>query len=73
MGCPDGIDWIPGPVLAPALVLQRVNDPLFRFEFGELMAAQIPNARLARLEGETVMYDPRDVAEILEAVNAFLS
>ena len=60
-------------VKAPALVLQRVNDPLFRFEFGELMAAQIPNARLAQLEGETVMYDPRDVAEIMQAVDAFLS
>ena len=60
-------------VKAPALILQRVNDPLFRFEFGETMAAQIPNARLVQLEGETVMYDPRDVAEIAEAIDAFLS
>ena len=60
-------------VRAPALVLQRHNDPLFRFEFGELMAAQIPNAHIVPLEGETVMYDPRDVAEIADAVEKFLS
>jgi len=59
-------------VKAPTLVLQRVNDNLFRFEFGETIAAQIPNARLVPLQGETVMYDPRDVAEILQAVNTFL-
>jgi len=59
-------------VKAPTLVLQRVNDNLFRFEFGETIAAQIPNARLVPLEGETVIYDPRDVAEILQAVNTFL-
>jgi hypothetical protein len=51
---------------------QRVNDNLFRFEFGQTIAANFPNARLVRLEGETVMYDPRDVAEIMQAVDAFL-
>jgi pimeloyl-ACP methyl ester carboxylesterase len=60
-------------VKAPTLILQRVNDNLFRFEFGRQMAAQIPNSRLVPLEGETVMYDPRDVAEISQAVDAFLS
>jgi len=68
----DVTDLLPH-VKAPTLVLQRVNDPLFRFEFGQTMAAHIPYAHLVHLEGETVMYDPRDVAEIAEAVDAFLS
>jgi len=59
-------------IKAPTLILQRVNDNLFRYEFGQLMAAQIPNARLVPLEGETMRYDPRDVAEIVSAVDAFL-
>jgi len=68
----DVTDLLP-QVKAPTLVLQRVNDNLFRFEFGQIMAAQIPNARLVPLEGETVMYDPRDVAAIVQAVDRFLS
>ena len=59
-------------IKAPTLILQRVNDNLFRYEFGQLMAAQIPNARLVPLEGETMRYDPRDVAEIAQAVDLFL-
>jgi len=59
-------------IKAPTLILQRGNDNLFRYEFGQLMAAQIPNARLVPLEGETMRYDPRDVAEIAQAVDLFL-
>ncbi len=59
-------------IKGPTLILQRVNDNLFRLELGKSMAAQIPNARLVPLEGETVIYDPRDVAEIVQAVDAFL-
>ena len=59
-------------VKAPTLVLQRTNDALFRFQLGETMADQIPNATLVPLEGESVLYDPRDVGAGGQAVEAFL-
>jgi serine/threonine protein kinase/class 3 adenylate cyclase/pimeloyl-ACP methyl ester carboxylesterase len=68
----DVTDLLP-LVKAPTLILQRANDNLFRMDFGKTMAAAIPNARLVPLEGETVMYDPRDVAAIVQAVDNFLS
>lgn len=59
-------------IKGPSLILQRLNDPLFRMDFGRFMASQIPGARLIGLEGDTVMYDPRDVAVIADAVDRFL-
>jgi len=59
-------------VKAKTLILQRKNDPLFRFELGQTMASGIPNAQLVALEGDTVMYDPRDVDSLSMAVGAFL-
>jgi pimeloyl-ACP methyl ester carboxylesterase len=62
-----------GSIKCRALVLQRSNDALFRFEFGKAIAEGIPNAQLVALGGESIMYNPRDVDAIAAAVDAFLA
>jgi class 3 adenylate cyclase/pimeloyl-ACP methyl ester carboxylesterase len=59
-------------VKGETLILQRKHDPLFRFELGEQIASRTPHARLVALEGETMMYDPRDVDSLAAEVDAFL-
>jgi pimeloyl-ACP methyl ester carboxylesterase len=58
-------------IAVPALVLHGTEDPLFPIAHGEALAAEIPNARLLRLEGMGHQVPPRPlwdqaVAAILE-------
>ena len=60
-----------GEIRAPTLVLHGTEDPLFPIAHGEALAAEIPEARLLRLEGMGHEYPPRPlwdevVAAILE-------
>ena len=45
------VDGDLGDVGAPTLVVHGTQDPLFPFEPGEALAAEIPGARLLRLDG----------------------
>ena len=59
-------------VKAPALILHRVNDPFVLFSVGQKLAAGIPNARFAPLQGRGHAFCLGDYQPILDAVDAFL-
>ncbi len=59
-------------VQVPALVLHRIADPVIPFSAGQKLAAGIPGARFAPLEGEGHLFCLGDYSKILSAVAAFL-
>jgi pimeloyl-ACP methyl ester carboxylesterase len=50
-----------GEIEAPTLVLHGTEDPLFPIEHGEQLAAEIPGARLLRLEAMGHQVPPREL------------
>jgi pimeloyl-ACP methyl ester carboxylesterase len=58
-----------GEIRAPTLVIHGTEDPLFPIEHGEALAAQIPDARLLRLEGMGHQVPPRAIwDEVVAAI-----
>jgi class 3 adenylate cyclase len=67
----DVDDLLPG-IETPALVMHRFSDEVIPFACGQKLAAQLPNARLLRLEGSVHAFMLGDQPRITEAINAFL-
>jgi pimeloyl-ACP methyl ester carboxylesterase len=55
-------------ITAPTLVVHGTADPLFPIEHGEALAAEIPRARLRRLEGAGHGIDRTDWKRIVQAI-----
>jgi pimeloyl-ACP methyl ester carboxylesterase len=56
----------------PALVLAHKQDPIHRFEFGEVLARTIPGARLVELTPKSIARE-RHAAEVQGCLDDFLS
>jgi pimeloyl-ACP methyl ester carboxylesterase len=55
-------------IRVPTLVLHGTADPMFDVAHGEALAEEIPDARLATLEGGGHLLDPADWDAVVEAV-----
>ena len=60
-------------VSSPTLILHRRHVPYPRLEVARALASQIPDARLALLEGESLDWSRGDTDAVLEAIDDFLS
>ena len=59
-----------GAIAVPTLVVHGTADPLFPIEHGVALAAEIPGARLMRLEGAGHGLDPADHDTVARAILA---
>jgi pimeloyl-ACP methyl ester carboxylesterase len=57
-----------GSLGAPTLVIQATEDPLFAAAHGEALAAEIPGAKLLRLEGAGHILQPADWETVVPAI-----
>jgi class 3 adenylate cyclase/pimeloyl-ACP methyl ester carboxylesterase len=59
-------------IQCPTLILHRVDDPLYSFDYARSLASLIPDARLVPLQGSVWAFFLQDSQSILDAVNSFL-
>lgn len=52
----------------PAVIIHGTHDPVLRYEHGQLLARQLPNARLVTLDGAGHELHPLDHATIIDAI-----
>lgn len=61
-------------VRVPALVLQSVDNPVFRFEAGQYLAEHLPDARLVARHGrDNFLLSRAESAEVLEHIEEFIT